>query len=128
MGYPANYRYTKSHQWLLLEGRTAEIGITDYAQNTLGEIKFVELPSLGQAVQAEASFGSIESVKAVSDLLSPVSGEVTAINEALTAKPEILNESANETWIIKVAVTETMTGETLSAAEYEQFISEESVA
>jgi glycine cleavage system H protein len=126
MSYPANYRYTKSHQWMLLEGSVATIGITDYAQDTLGDIKFVELPTVGQAVGADAPFGSIESVKSVSDVFSPVSGEVAAINDELKTKPELLNQSANETWIIKVAVKDTKTGETLSAAEYEQFIAEES--
>ena len=126
MSYPANYRYTKSHQWMLLEGSVATIGITDYAQDTLGDIKFVELPTVGQAVRADAPFGSIESVKSVSDVFSPVSGEVAAINEELKTKPELLNKSANETWIIEVAVKDTKTSETLSAAEYDQFIAEES--
>jgi glycine cleavage system H protein len=126
MSYPENYRYTKSHQWVLLEGQTASIGITDYAQDTLGDIKFVEMPSVGQTIEADASFGSIESVKSVSDVFSPVAGAVTAINDQLKSKPELLNQSANETWIIKVEVSGAPGGETLSAAEYEQFISEES--
>jgi glycine cleavage system H protein len=125
MQYPETYRYTKSHQWLVLEGRTVHVGITDYAQDTLGEIKFLELPSLDQTVEAEAPFGSIESVKSVSELLCPVSGQVIAVNETLTANPEILNKSANDTWIVKVAMTGTIIGETLSAAEYEQFIAAE---
>jgi glycine cleavage system H protein len=125
MTYPANYRYTKSHQWMLLEGQTASVGITDYAQDTLGDIKFVELPTVGQSVEPDAAFGSIESVKSVSDVFSPVSGEVAAINEVLKRTPELLNQNANDTWIIKVAVKGAATGETLSAAEYEQFIAEE---
>ena len=126
MSYPANYRYTKSHQWMLLEGSVATIGITDYAQDTLGDIKFVELPAVGQAVEADTSFGFIESVKSVSDVFSPVSGEVAAINNELKTKPELLNQSANDTWIIKVSVKDGKTGETFSAADYEQFIAEES--
>jgi len=126
MSYPENYRYTKSHQWVLLEGQTASIGITDYAQDTLGDIKFVEMPNVGQTIEADASFGSIESVKSVSEVFSPVAGAVAAINEELKSKPELLNQNANETWIIKLTTSGAPTGETLSAAEYEQFISEES--
>ena len=92
---------------MLLEGSVEMIGTTDYAQDTLGDIKFVELPAVGQAVEADATFGSIESVKSVSDVFSPVSGEVAAINDELKTKPELLNQSANETWIIKVAVKDT---------------------
>jgi glycine cleavage system H protein len=125
MSYPANYRYTKSHQWVLLEGNTASVGITDYAQDTLGDIQFVELPNVGQAVQPDVAFGSIESVKSVSDVFSPVPGEVIAINEALKSQPDLLNQNANEMWIIKVAVKDESTTDTLSAAEYEQFITEE---
>ncbi|WP_263408986.1 glycine cleavage system protein GcvH [Terriglobus tenax] len=126
MSYPTDYRYTKSHQWMLLEGQIATIGITDYAQDTLGDIKFVELPAVGQTVEADGTFGSIESVKSVSGVFSPVSGEVVAVNDELKTKPELLNQSANETWIIKVSVKDGNTGETLSAAGYEQFIAEES--
>jgi glycine cleavage system H protein len=126
MSYPENYRYTKSHQWVLLEGQTASIGITYYAQDTLGDIKFVEMPNVGQAIEGDASFGSIESVKSVSEVFSPVAGAVAAINEELRTKPELLNQNANETWIIKLTTSGAPTGETLSAAEYEQFISEES--
>jgi glycine cleavage system H protein len=125
MSYPANYRYTKSHQWVLLEGNTASVGITDYAQNTLGDIKYVEVPKVGQPVQPDTAFGSIESVKSVSDVFSPVPGEVIAVNEALRSQPDLLNQNANETWIIKVAVKDESTADTLSAAEYEQFIAEE---
>jgi glycine cleavage system H protein len=125
MSYSANYRYTKSHQWVLLEGKTASVGITDYAQDTLGDIKFVELPNIGQAVMPDAAFGSIESVKSVSDVFSPISGEIIEVNETLKSQPELLNQSANETWIIKVAVNDESAADTLSAAEYERFIAEE---
>ena len=97
-------------------------------EEQLTDVVFIELPDVGDHVFAGESFGEIESVKAVSDLYSPVDGEVIAINEAMPAKPEILNDSANETWIIKVTVMGTMTGKTLTAGEYEHIISEESVA
>ena len=82
MSYPDNYKYAKSHEWLLLEGDNATIGITDYAQSSLGDIVFVELPKIGQEIAAGATFGSVESVKAVSDLYSPVGGVVTEVNAA----------------------------------------------
>ena len=126
MAYPENYKYTKEHEWIELAGTTGTIGITDYAQNSLGDIVFVELPKVGEAIQAGSTFGSVESVKAVSDLYSPVSGTVLEVNEALTSAPEVINTEANTTWIIKVEVTDTMeTGSLLSAAAYEQFIQEE---
>ena len=80
MSYPENYRYAKSHEWLLLEGDNATVGITDYAQSSLGDIVFIELPKVGQEIEAGSTFGSVESVKAVSDLYSPVTGAVTAVN------------------------------------------------
>ena len=125
MSYPENYRYAKSHEWLLLEGDTATVGITDYAQESLGDIVFVELPKVGQEIEAGATFGSVESVKAVSDLYSPVSGTVTAINEALNGAPETINTAANETWIIKLAMKNAPADGLLSAAEYEKFVAEE---
>ena len=128
MSYPENYKYTKTHQWMLLEGETATIGITDYAQNSLGDIKFIEFPSIGQAVQPDAAFGSIESVKSVSELFSPITGEVTAINEELNKHPEQVNSDANKTWIIKVAAKGAQTGDLLSAADYEKFVAEETGA
>lgn len=128
MSYPENYKYTKTHQWMFLENGTATIGITDYAQNSLGDIKFVEFPSLGQSVQPDAAFGSIESVKSVSELFSPVTGEVTAINEALNKSPEQINADANSTWIIKVATKDGQTAELLSASDYEKFVAEETGA
>ena len=125
MSYPENYRYAKSHEWLLLEGDAATVGITDYAQESLGDIVFVELPKVGQEIEAGATFGSVESVKAVSDLYSPVSGTVTAVNTALNDAPETINTAANETWIIKLAVKHAPTDGLLSAAEYEKFVAEE---
>jgi glycine cleavage system H protein len=128
MSYPDNYKYTKTHQWMLLEDGTATIGITDYAQNSLGDVKFVEFPSIGQSVQPDAAFGSIESVKSVSDLFSPVSGQVTAINEELSKTPEKVNADAHNTWIIKVATNGSQTAELLSASEYEKFVTDETGA
>lgn len=126
MSYPENYRYAKSHEWLLLEGDAATVGITDYAQESLGDIVFVELPKVGQEIEAGATFGSVESVKAVSDLYSPVSGTVTAINEALNDAPETINTAANETWIIKLAVKDAAGADALlDAADYEKFVAEE---
>jgi glycine cleavage system H protein len=126
MSYPEKYRYAKSHEWMSLVGDIATIGITDYAQGSLGDIVFVELPKIGQKIEAGATFGSIESVKAVSDLYSPVSGTVTAINEQLNEAPETINNGANDTWIIKLAVKSAdATSPLLSAAEYEKFVAEE---
>ncbi len=126
MSYPEKYRYSKSHEWVLLEGDTATVGITDYAQGSLGDIVFVELPKIGQEIQSGSTFGSVESVKAVSDLYSPVTGSVSAINEALNSAPETINAAANDTWIIKVAVKSAdEVPSLLSAADYEKFVAEE---
>ncbi len=126
MSYPETYKYAKSHEWLLLEGETATIGITDYAQSSLGDIVFVELPKIGQEIEVGSTFGSVESVKAVSDLYSPVTGTVTEINEALNDAPDTINTAANDTWIIKLAVKSAdEAGSLMSAAEYETFVAEE---
>ncbi len=125
MSYPENYKYAKSHEWVSVAGETATIGITDYAQSSLGDIVFVELPKVGAELAAGATFGSVESVKAVSDLYSPVAGTVTEINEALNDAPETINTAANETWIIKLAATGAAPDGLLSAADYEKFVSEE---
>jgi glycine cleavage system H protein len=126
MSYPETYKYAKSHEWLLLEGDAATIGITDYAQSSLGDIVFVELPKIGQEIAAGSTFGSVESVKAVSDLYTPVGGVVTEVNAALNDAPDTINTAANETWIIKLAV-EDKSGEAalLDAAAYEKFVAEE---
>jgi glycine cleavage system H protein len=126
MAYPANYRYTREHEWIDLVGSIGSIGITDYAQNSLGDIVYVDLPKVGDAVTANATFGSVESVKAVSDLFSPVTGTVSAINEELKDAPEKINEKPHETWIIKVKVADPAElNVLLDAAAYEAFISEE---
>ena len=126
MAYPADYKYTKEHEWLKIDGKTGVIGITDYAQNSLGDIVFVELPKVGSEISAGKTFGSVESVKAVSDLFAPVSGTVTEINEALNTTPEQVNKDANATWMIKVELKDPNEASgLLSTADYEKFIAEE---
>jgi glycine cleavage system H protein len=126
MPYPEKYRYTREHEWIQLDGNIGTIGITDYAQNSLGDIVYVDVPKVGDAVTANATFGSVESVKAVSDLYSPVTGTVTATNDALKASPDKINEAPHETWIIKVEVADpSEVDKLLDASAYEKFISEE---
>jgi glycine cleavage system H protein len=126
MAYPADYKYTKEHEWISVEGNAGTVGITDYAQNSLGDIVFVDLPKVGDAVEAGKIFGSVESVKAVSDLYSPVSGTVTAVNEELKDAPERVNADANATWMLKLDLTDTSElDKLLSAEDYEKFVSEE---
>ena len=126
MSYPANYKYTKEHEWIQVDGSIGTIGITDYAQNSLGDIVFVDLPKVGDAVEAGKSFGSVESVKAVSDLFAPVSGKVTAINEELKDAPEKINTDANTTWLLKVELADAKQVDgLLTAADYEKFTAEE---
>ena len=126
MAYPANYKYTKEHEWLKIDGSTGSIGITDYAQSSLGDIVFVELPKVGTEISAGKTFGSVESVKAVSDLFAPVTGTVTEVNEALNNAPEQVNQDANNTWMIKVKLKDAgEAGQLLSSADYEKFVAEE---
>ena len=126
MAYPTNYRYTREHEWIAVEGNIGTIGITDYAQNSLGDIVYVDAPKIGDEVTANATFGSVESVKAVSDLYSPVSGTVTEVNESLKNEPDKINSTPHETWIIKVQLSNPAEFDTLlDAAAYEAFISEE---
>jgi len=126
MAYPDTYRYTKEHEWIDLNGSIGTVGITDYAQSTLGDIVFVDLPKVGDPVTANETFGSVESVKAVSDLFSPVSGTVTEVNEALTNAPDLVNEDAHTAWMIKVELSDPAQYESLwTAAQYQSFIAEE---
>jgi glycine cleavage system H protein len=126
MAYPATYRYTKEHEWIEVENKTGRIGITDYAQSSLGDIVFVDVPKVGAAIQAGKVFGSVESVKAVSDLYSPVSGTVTAVNEDLITAPEKINTDAHGSWIIKVELSNPAEVDVLlDAAAYEKFVMEE---
>ncbi len=128
MNVPAELKYSKTHEWLKLEGDVAVIGITDYAQDQLGDVVFIELPATGKKVEADKEFGSIESVKSVSELISPVSGDVIAVNEALVKKPEIVNSSPyDQAWMIKVKFSEPKELEkVLPADAYKSFITEES--
>ena len=128
MTYPESCRYTKEHEWVRLEGDIATIGITFHAQSELGDIVFVELPKIGTTFEKSASFGSIESVKAVSDVYAPVGGEVTEVNEALTSAPEKVNEDPQGAgWLIKVRVTnkDDLSG-LMRANEYETYVGAES--
>src|SRR5579871_5168269 len=104
--YPENFRYTKEHEWVLVEGDTGTVGITDHAQEELGDIVYVDLPKVGAKIEQGKSLGSVESVKAVSDVYSPVSGEVTEVNETLAEKPETLNSDPHgAAWLVKVRLS-----------------------
>lgn len=122
MNYPENYKYSKSHEWVLPDGEgTVRIGLTDYAQKALGDLVFVNLPEPEDRVSAGEPFGDVESVKAVSDVYSPVTGIVEAVNEELLDIPELINSDANEAWLIKVKDI-TDQEELMDAAAYEAFV------
>jgi glycine cleavage system H protein len=126
MAYPANYLYTREHEWIEANGNQGTVGITDYAQNSLGDIVFVEAPKVGDKLEKGKVFGSVESVKAVSDLYSPVSGTVTAVNDELTTSPEKINTDAHGSWILKIELSDpSELGGLLDAAAYESFVKEE---
>lgn len=126
MAYPAEYRYTKEHEWIKVEGNSATIGITDHAQDSLGDIVFVELPKPGADVTAHKSFGTVESVKAVSELYAPVSGTVTEVNEELATAPEKINSDAHGAWMIKVTLKDASEINALmDSAAYEKYVKEE---
>ena len=126
MAYPASYRYTKEHEWIEAGGKIGKVGITDYAQNTLGDIVFVDLPKVGSSVEKGKVFGSVESVKAVSDLYSPITGTVTEVNEELATAPEKINTDAHGAWLLKVELADPKEVEgLLNAADYEKFVKEE---
>ena len=125
--YPDNFRYTKEHEWVLQEGETGVVGITDHAQQELGDIVYVDLPKVGTQVEQGKSLGSVESVKAVSDIYSPVSGEVTAINGSLADAPEQLNTDPHgEAWLVKIKLSapDELQG-LLSAADYLNYVGAE---
>lgn len=124
MNYPAELKYSKDHEWVRFEGDAAFIGISDFAQDALGDVVFINLPGEGDEAVAGETFGDVESVKAVSDLVSPVSGTITAVNEALADAPETLNADPYGAWIIKVEGV-TATEELLDAAAYEAFCQQE---
>ena len=120
MAYPADRKYTTDHEWIRIDGDTGEVGITDYAQQQLGDVVYVELPDIGRSITAGTPFGSIESVKAVSELFAPMSGDVVAVNEALKHHPEVVNTDPHGTWMIKVKLTSpTDSGTLLDASQYQ---------
>jgi glycine cleavage system H protein len=126
MPYPADYKYTKEHEWIKAEGKNASIGITHYAQETLGDIVFVDLPKPGAEITLGKTFGSVESVKAVSDLFAPASGTVTGVNGELATAPERINKDAHRAWMIKITLKDSAElNSLLSAADYEKFVAEE---
>jgi glycine cleavage system H protein len=121
--YPANLKYTKDHEWIALAGEKGKVGITDYAQAQLGDVVYVELPEVGAKLKQGQSFGTIESVKAVSELYSPVTGEVVEVNSALKDKPETVNRDPHGSWMIVIRMTNAGEAEALlDAAQYEKVI------
>lgn len=127
MTLPTDYRYTKEHEWIHVDGETGVIGITDYAQHSLGDIVYVETPQVGTNITAGESFGTVESVKAVSEIFAPVSGTVLEVNQALSNRPELVNsEPYTGGWLIKVKLGDpAQAGGLLTAAGYEAFIASE---
>ncbi len=126
MPYPSDFKYTKEHEWIKADGKNATIGITHYAQESLGDIVFVELPKVGTEINAGKTFGTVESVKAVSDLYAPASGTVTEVNGELATAPEKINKDAHSAWIIQLALKDpSELTSLLSAADYEKFVAEE---
>ncbi|PYX88859.1 MAG: glycine cleavage system protein GcvH [Acidobacteria bacterium] len=126
MAYPADFKYTKEHEWIKVDGKAATVGITHYAQESLGDIVFVELPKTGTELTAGKTFGSVESVKAVSDLFAPASGKVLEVNGELATSPEKINKDAHGSWMLKMELTNPaeLNG-LLSAGDYEKFVAEE---
>jgi glycine cleavage system H protein len=123
MAYPTDLRYTKDHEWIRVSGSTAEVGITDYAQQQLGDVVYVELPEAGRTVTAGEAFGTIESVKAVSELFAPMSGEVIEVNADLASHPEKVNSDPPGAWMVKVRLSDpSTTSDLLDAAQYEKLL------
>ena len=123
MGYPADLKYSNEHEWIRLTGDTAEVGVTDYAQQQLGDVVYVDVPEVGKRVSAGAAFGSIESVKAVSELFAPIAGEIVEVNVALKDRPELLNKEPHTTWIVKVRLAAPAeAGSLLDKDAYERLI------
>ena len=122
--YPSDYRYTNEHEWVRVEGDLATVGITDYAQHELGDVVYVELPKPGTKLNAGQSFGTVESIKAVSDIYAPVSGEVTEVNSALTETPEVINKDPHgKAWLIKLKLANSSeVGKLMNVAAYEAFL------
>jgi glycine cleavage system H protein len=127
MAYPTDRKYTKEHEWIQVNGSSGVVGITDYAQESLGDIVFVELPKVGAELAAGKAFGTVESVKAVSDLYAPASGTVTEVNGELATAPEKVNKDAHGSWMVKLTLKSPKELDALmSAADYEKFVAEES--
>jgi glycine cleavage system H protein len=125
MTYPAGLKYTKDHEWIEVTGDRGRIGITDYAQQQLGDVVYVELPEVGAKLKTGQSFGTIESVKAVSELYAPVSGEVMEVNTALKDKPEVVNAKPHESWMIVIRLTDPAEAAALlDAARYAQLVNQ----
>ena len=120
-----NLRYTKDHEWVAVDGDTATIGITDYAQHSLGDVVYIELPKVGEKLAAHDSFGSVESVKAVSEVFTPISGEIQEANESINDTPEVVNSDPyGEGWMIKIKMDNAGEADALlNAAEYEEYLS-----
>ena len=126
MAYPTDRKYTKQHEWIQANGNSGTIGITDYAQQSLGDIVFVELPKVGAELAAGKPFGTVESVKAVSDIYAPASGTVTEVNGELATSPEAVNKDAHGAWMLKLTLKNPAEWDALlSAADYEKFVAEE---
>ncbi len=127
MEFPEDFKYSKEHEWVLVEGNVATIGITDYAQDQLGDIVFVELPAIGDKVSKEDAFGVVESVKAVSDIYAPVSGKVLEVNDDLPDNPEMINEDPyGDGWMIKIEMSDVdELQDLMSSTEYEEYVAEE---
>lgn len=123
MSYPTDLKYTKEHEWIRLEGDTGVVGITDFAQQQLGDVVYVELPEVGATLTAGQVFGTIESVKAVSELFAPVSGEVVEVNTSLKDRPENVNSKPHDTWMVKVKLASPVeAGALMDAAAYEAML------
>ncbi len=124
MNYPQDYKYTKEHEWAKVTGDSVTVGITDHAQSSLGDIVFLELPPVGKSLKAGDTFGVVESIKAVSDLYSPVDGTVLEVNSALTNNPATLNQSPHDQgWLVKIKLTDKAAAEKLmDAPAYESFV------
>lgn len=124
MSYPSDYRYTQEHEWVRLEGNLATVGITDYAQHELGDVVYVDLPKVGAKLNAGESFGTVESVKAVSDIYAPVSGEVAEVNSALSETPETINKDPHgKAWLIKLKLANSSeVSKLMDGTAYEAFL------
>ena len=127
MAYPNDRKYTKEHEWVKVDGQTATVGITNYAQEALGDIVFVELPKPGAELEKGKALGTVESVKSVSEIYAPISGKVAAVNEELATAPEKINADAHGAWMVRIQIKNLAEANALlSAADYEKFIAEES--